>query len=61
MNTDMRAKKIEWLVTVAAAIAGPLAVLSSGTAKEIADAVGRLGDGSILALAAATHALTLIP
>ncbi len=61
MSTHMSVKKIEWLVTVAAAIAAPLAVFSTGTAKDIADAVGRLGDGSILALAAATHALTLIP
>jgi len=57
----MRTKKLEWLITIAAAIAGPLAVLSTDSAKDIADAVGRLGDGTILALAAATHALTVMP
>ena len=57
----MQTKKLEWLITIAAAIAGPVAVLSTDSAKDIADAVGRLGDGTILALAAATHALTVIP
>jgi hypothetical protein len=61
MRADMPMKKLEWLITIAAAMAGPVAVLSTDSAKDIADAVGRLGDGTILALAAATHALTVMP
>ena len=51
-----------WMVPVAAAIGVPLALLAAGPAKEIAEAaVERLGDGTILAFAAAANALTVIP
>jgi hypothetical protein len=61
MRCDTLARKLEWLITIAAAIAAPLAVFSTSSAREITEAVGRLGDGTILALAAATHALTVMP
>ena len=63
MNQHMvRSKKLQWLVPVAAALGVPLAVYIAGPAKQIAEAaVERLGDGTILAFAAAANALTLIP
>ncbi len=61
MRINMQTKKLEWLVTVATAIGAPLALLFASCAKEIAEAVDRLGDGTILAIAAATNALTVIP
>jgi hypothetical protein len=62
MNRLMvRCKRLHWLVPVAAALAAPLAVLVAGPAKDIAAALERLGDGTILALAAAANALTVVP
>jgi hypothetical protein len=57
----VRFKKLDWVFPLAAALGVPLALVSAGSAREIADAVGRIGNGAILALAAATNALTVIP
>jgi arginine repressor len=48
----VRCKTLQWLIPVATAI---------GPAQDIAEAFGRFGDGTILALAAAANALTVIP
>ena len=62
MNQNMVRTKLKWIAPVAAAIGAPLALFVAGPAKEIAEAaVVRLGDGSLLAFAAAANALTVIP
>jgi hypothetical protein len=57
----VRCKTLQWLIPVATAIGVPLALLAAGPAQDIAEAFGRFGDGTILALAAAANALTVIP
>jgi hypothetical protein len=59
--TDLMRTKLDWMVAVAAAVGAPLAILFAACAKDIADALGHIGDGSLLALAAAANALTLVP
>lgn len=59
MSNFMRTHKLDWLI--AAAVGAPLAILFAACAKDIADALGHIGDGSLLALAAAANALTLVP
>ena len=59
MTDYMRTRKLDWIVT--AAVGAPLAILFAACAKDIADALGHIGDGSLLALAAAANALTLVP
>jgi hypothetical protein len=55
----IRSKKLQWLVP---ALGVPFALFAAGPVKEIAEAaVERLGDGTILAFAAAANALTVIP
>jgi hypothetical protein len=63
MNPTMvRSKKLQWLVPVIAAIGAPIALCIAGPARQIAEAaVEHLGDGTILAFAAAANALTVIP
>jgi hypothetical protein len=57
----MSRKKLQWLVPAAAVLGVPLALFSAGSVKDIAEAVGHIGSGYILAFAAATNALALVP
>jgi hypothetical protein len=63
MKQDMAhcKKTLDWLISIAAAVGAPLALMWAGSAREIADAFQGLGNGAILRLVAAANALTVIP
>jgi hypothetical protein len=63
MSPNMiRTNKLKWLVPALAAIGTPFAICAAGPARALAQALAeRLGDGTILAVAAAANALTVIP
>ena len=53
--------KARWIISASAAVAAPLVLIAEGEMEPITHAVVCFGNGSFMALAARTNALTLIP
>jgi hypothetical protein len=62
IQTMIRTNKLKLLVSAAAALGAPFAFFAAVPACRLAQAFAeRLGDGTILAVAAAANALTVVP